>query len=167
MEEQETEEEFDVSIYENDFVEENKSEDLGSDFFSKSNVPRITNIKAKYNLGEKEVEQIGELKGEIKKATIEIEAQLSNINELKRYYGLLSELWANLELVCGSLWINHVDSIRKKAWDYILEAEEKGRISSNVYNTLLKLRKDLYKISQSKNLGFAVERSNVNSGAFD
>jgi hypothetical protein len=157
MTEDDFEDGFDVGIY-GEFQEVPEEEEANS-FFNDDNAPQINNIRAKYNAGESEITQIAEIKGEIKKASVEVEAQLTDTNGLRRYYGLLGELWANLKLVSGKGFISHIQKEKRKCWELILEAEKSGKINSNVYYSLLSLRNNLYRIAQLKNMGFAVEKT--------
>lgn len=155
---------FNLDHYIEDIDQNENEEEKGRNFFDESNVPRVNSATAKYNLGQAETEQIAELKGEIKRASVEISAQLSDTNGLRRFYGLLDEFWSSLSLLCGSLWREEINTLRKKCWEGILKSENENKTPPEVYYNLKRLKNNLYSIAQAKNLGFAIEKS-ASSGA--
>ncbi|MCK5022216.1 MAG: hypothetical protein KAR54_03145 [Candidatus Pacebacteria bacterium] len=150
--EKEEDYDFDFSIYEQEEDEEKETET-----FLKRKESRVTLYKSKFSQGQAELEQLAELALLMKKYGIKVEERGQNIKDLWKFYGVLSEYWASISHIFGTMTKDEIDECQKAAYD-TLKKYKIGRIDYNMHDRLLKFRKYIYKARNYANLTLELER---------
>jgi len=148
------------NIYREDSVEE----PIDEKFLSRENA-EVNNLKSKFTPAEEEIKQISELKGEIRKAAINIIAHLSDSIEIKRYYGLLKTFYISFKTIIDGVVIKDLDPKFRDIKLLLKKMREEGKTPPSLYEKLSDITEDLFKVSQYKGLGMIVEKVGMSSNA--
>ena len=154
-EEKEVEEEdydFDFSIYE----EEDKQEEVLQSI-KKWKRPLVSGLRSRISNGQAELERMADINILITKYSILIASQTQDSAILWKYYGVLDEFWESFRNIWGSLVNDEVTQIKNHCRKLLQEHENK-RMPYKVHNNLLFLRHVIYRLKNTCNLGFEVEK---------
>lgn len=145
---------FDMSRYER---EESKIDTLES--IKKPNKPRITNLRSKYSPSLMELEALSNIKVKISQFAIKVGAFSQDIEDLTNLYGCISEYWARMHDIFGSVIIDEVNQIQKRCRKALRKAMRNPNIDFSVHRLLLYYRDKVYMLAQRTNLALEVEKT--------
>jgi len=146
---------FDFSMYEQEDKEDKTLDSVKS---LKDNKPRITNLRSKYGSAIQEIEVLINIKYKITEYAIKVASYTDDIKDLWKLYGCLSEYWAKIKDVFGTIIIEDIRLIAKECEQLLIQYTNKNIQNYNVNRALLNYRDTLYMLSQRANLGIEVEK---------
>jgi len=118
---------------------------------------RYTGLRSRFSNGEAELTRLAELGALMSRYAIKIESNTQDVNELWQFLGILNEFWESIRNVLGSNVQDEINTIKQNCRELLLESQD-GTIPIKVHNNLLYYRTQLYKLRQSLNLSFEVEK---------
>ena len=146
---------YDLSIYEEEEKEEvalNTLEDI------KANKPRITNLKSKYGNSIQELESLQGIKAEITKYAIKVGSDTEESKDLWMLYSCLGEYWSKIKEIFGTDLQKDIEKLQKEAYELLKKHANRNEQNYLINEKLLKLRDEIYLISQRAGLGLEVEK---------
>jgi len=149
---------FDFAEYEQEDFGEDEVEDIKG-----MEPPLISGRRSRFSNGQAELENLAMLRNELSKYSIRVGSRTQDINELWKFYAIISEYWDCIQATYGRYVIDDMIEIKKKC-KVLLNKYEQGTIPVLVHNNLLYYKSIVYKMAQFKNFRFEVER--VNRGVF-
>jgi len=153
--EDESDWDFDFSMYEKEEKEEN--EEVESHVLK--DAPPIQLYRSRWSNWDGELQRLTELNKEISKRAIKVSSRSQDIRDLYNLFGVVEELWSILKPIQGQVIIEKVESMKKNLLQVLVKYQNGGSIPEYVYEYLLQMRDLVYKVKQFSGLGFEVERT--------
>jgi hypothetical protein len=149
---------FDFSIYsargEDDYGNIN---DVPEDALMKD-VPAVKTVRSRWSNFGTELEKMAQLNALSTKYAILVESRTQDINILRKFIGILNEIWVLMRFIFGGAMQGKVLTIKARCGQLLDDAQsEGGYIPPKVHNNLLYYRDVVYSLRQYANLGLELE----------
>jgi len=153
--EDEEDEDFDFSIYDDDSEEPlDLAESLAT-----LNKPTVTGLKSRFSNFGRELDRLANLEDDITKISIQVAARTQDISTLWEFYGMLSAFWERMRNIFGTIINEDVMRIKNRCRFLLNECRDRDNIPDKVHNNLLYLESVLCTLKQRVNLGLETEKS--------
>jgi len=125
----------------------------------KAERPTVTGLRSRFSNGQAELVRLSEINNLLSKYSFRVASYEQDIGLLWKYYGILDEFWESMRNIFGSVVNNEIMERKKRCRELLDDNNKSGQIERKVFNNLLALRSQLYRLKQLGNFGIEVDRT--------